>query len=164
LEESEKRSKEILILGFGSDVLSDEGIALHVLKDLEKKWNKIADFNTYLVFNLDVINDIAAYKTLILIDACEEELEGIVKNFPLEDYIPTLHLSNYHDTSLPEGIAFGRQMDFEMPEKIEIITISIKEIGLIGNDLTKKLKGNYDAILEKIEGIITELVLDSVNS
>lgn len=161
MEESGKRSKEILILGFGSDVLSDEGIALYVLKDLEKKWNKIANFNTYLVFNLDVINDIAAYKTLILIDACEEELEGIVKNFPLEDYIPTLHLSNYHDTSLPEGIAFGRQMDFEMPEKIEIISISINQIGLIGNELTKNLKESYETILNKTEEILTDLVLDS---
>lgn len=161
MEESEKRSKEILILGFGSDVLSDEGIALYVLKDLEKKWNKIANFNTYLVFNLDVINDIAAYKTLILIDACEEELEGIVKNFPLEDYIPTLHLSNYHDTSLPEGIAFGRQMDFEMPEKIEIISISINQIGLIGNELTKNMKESYETILNKTEEILTDLVLDS---
>ena len=161
MEESEKRSKEILILGFGSDVLSDEGIALHVLKDLEKKWNKIADFNTYLVFNLDVINDIAAYKTLILIDACEDELEGIVKSFPLDDYIPTLHLSNYHDTSLPEGIAFGRHMDFEMPEKIEIISISINQIGLIGNELTKNLKEDYETILNKTEEILTDLVLDS---
>ena len=161
MKRNEVSSKEILILGFGSDVLSDEGIALHVLKDLEKKWNKIADFNTYLVFNLDVINDIAAYKTLILIDACEEELEGIVKNFPLEDYIPTLHLSNYHDTSLPEGIAFGRQMDFEMPEKIEIISISINQIGLIGNELTKNLKESYKTILNKTEEILTDLVLDS---
>ena len=156
-------SKEILILGFGSDVLSDEGIALHVVHDLEKKWNKIVDFNTYLVFNLDVISDIIDYKTLILVDACEEESVGMINSFPLEDYIPTLHLSNYHDTSLPEGIAFGRQMGLGMPEKIEIITISIKDIGLIDNDLSENLKKKYDNILEKTEEIITELVLDSVN-
>ena len=161
MKQTEVSSKEILILGFGSDVLCDEGIALRVVQDLEKKWNKIADFNTYLVFNLDIVNDIKGYKTLILVDACEDETEGIINSFQLEDYILTLHLSNYHDTSLPEGIAFGRKMDFEIPEKIEIITISIKDIGLIDNDLSENLKKKYDYILEKTEEILTDLILDS---
>jgi hydrogenase maturation protease len=151
--------KDILILGFGSDILSDEGLAVRLVQDLKKKWPELADFNTYLTFSLDVIYDIIGYETLIMIDTVEDLIVGNVNRFLLNEYIQTLHINNYHDISLKQAIAYGKKIEIELPVNIELITISITEIGLIDDSFSKSLNQIYQRILFELESIVNKIII-----
>jgi hydrogenase maturation protease len=154
--------KDILILGFGSDILSDEGLAIQLVLDLKKKWDHLSDFNTYLTFSLDVIPDIAGYEKLIMIDTVEDVIVGNVNKFLLNEYKPTLHIKNYHDISLKQAIAYGKKIELELPKNIELITVSIDEIGLIDDSFSKSLIQNYQRILFEVESLIYKTIFQPV--
>lgn len=151
-------SKDTLVLGFGSDILSDEGIAIRLVNDLKRKWEKHADFLTHLTFSLDVLNDIAAYKRLVLIDANLSKKIGEVQCYSIDEYPDTLHLVNYHDISLKGGIEYAQKIGFEVPEYIGIITISISQLGFIHDDFSKELSRKYKSILSEIEQLIEDFI------
>ena len=151
-------SKDTLILGFGSDILSDEGIAISLVNDLKIKWQKHVDFLTQLTFNLDVLNDIAAYKRVVLIDADFSKNIGKVRCYSIDDYPDTLHLVNYHDISLKGGIEYAKRIGFEIPEQIDVITISISQLGFIDDELSMELKKKYTSILSEIEKLIEDSI------
>ena len=151
-------SKDTLVLGFGSDILSDEGIAIRLVNDLKRKWEKHADFLTHLTFSLYVLNDIAAYKRLVLIDANLSKKIGEVQCYSIDEYPDTLHLVNYHDISLKGGIEYAEKIGFEVPRHIGIITISISQLGFIHDDFSKELSKKYKSILSEIEQLIEDFI------
>lgn len=156
-------SKEILILGFGSDILSDEGIAIRLIHDLKKNWNEQADLNTYLTFSLDVIYDIAGYENIFFIDASEDIIPGKVRCLSFEKYKQTLHLNNYHDVSLIEGLDFGKKLGLKISSDVIIISISVSEIGLIDDQFSIELQKKYPQILKETDQLIKDHVMQFVD-
>lgn len=156
-------AKDILILGFGSDILSDEGLAIRLLDDLKNKWSKQADINTFLTFSLDVIHEISGYNTLYLIDTFENGNAGNLQTFSIENYKQTLHLNNYHDISLSDGIKLGVKLGLKMPSEIHIMAISISNIGFINNSLSPEIEENYTQILMELESVLNESILQTIS-
>ncbi len=155
--------KDILILGFGSEILSDEGLALRLTTDLKNNWFNHADINNFLTFSLDVVHEIAGYKTLFLIDTYENASVGKLQTFSIENYKQTLHLNNYHDIALTDGINLGFELGLKMPADIYIIAISISNIGYINNSLSPEIEENYTQILTKVESVLKERIFQSVS-
>ena len=151
--------KEILVIGFGSDILSDEGVAIRLVNDLKGKWHKWVDFNTFLTFSLDVLNAFSGYAHMVLIDACMDEVVGKVNCFSLNNCPQTLHLLNYHDVSLKDGIEYGKKIDIELPVQIQVLTISISQAGIINDLFSKALEENYPKVLMETDKFIEDHIL-----
>jgi hydrogenase maturation protease len=150
--------KNTLILGFGSEMLSDEGLAVRLVEDLKNNWRETVALNTHLCFSLDVVQEIAGCNNLILIDTIEGEEAGMVNTCSVESYQPSLHLNNYHDISLKDGIELGYKLGFNMPSKIVIITISISRIGYISDLVSSEIETTYARILTKVENMIKDSI------
>ena len=154
--------KNTRILGFGSEMLSDEGLAVRLVHDLKRKWHVLSELNTYLCFSLDVVHEMAGCQKLLLIDTMEGKEAGSVKKFTLENYIPTLHLNNYHDVSLQEGFQFGNKLGLHMPSNVLVIAIAIKKLGYISNLMSPEIEMNYAKIFSEVENMIEENIYHPV--
>ncbi|MBO8129609.1 MAG: HyaD/HybD family hydrogenase maturation endopeptidase [Peptococcaceae bacterium] len=124
----------LLVLGVGNVLLRDEGVGVHVIKELQKRSFhpkvEIIEAGTAGMELLYLIND-AAY--LIIIDCIEADAEpGTVFAFAPEEidsYIPHLR-SSLHELGMPEVLESARLLGKLPPTKVFAVQPSVIEWGL----------------------------------
>jgi len=150
-----------LILGLGSNILTDAGIGVRLVKDIQSSGliNK-ADFKTAFLCSLEILELIVGYKTLIIIDGIksEEGRIGNVKVFSLAEFFPTIHLTNIHDFEFSQIIKLGSLLGLKIPEEVRIISIEIKDNLTFSNDLSKQLAANYLYVRKKVINQIEDII------
>ena len=98
------KSKDILVLGLGIEILTDDGIGSILTKIMSKKFkNSSITFKTNHVGGFDLLEIIDGYKTVVFIDAVKSnhDLPGKLVLYNLENYSETSHLSNRYGVSSP---------------------------------------------------------------
>ncbi len=153
--------KDTLILGLGSNILTDAGIGLRLVNDLQSSGliNK-ADFKTAFLCSLEILELIDGYKTLIIIDGIktEEGRIGNVKVFSLAEFHPTIHLINIHDFEFSQIIELGSLLGLKIPEEIRIISIEIKDNLTFSDNLSKELAAKYLYVRKKVINQIEDII------
>ena len=94
--------KDILILGLGNDLLTDDRIGPKLVHDLKARIvHPNVIFETAAVGGLELLEIIRDYKKVIIIDAIKtaEGICGSVYDLTPTDFMETSHLSNIHDIS-----------------------------------------------------------------
>ncbi|MFA4851515.1 MAG: hydrogenase maturation protease [Bacteroidales bacterium] len=151
----------ILILGMGNDILTDDGIGIKITKVLEKKFpypNIVYD--TLSLGGLEIIEYIKDFKTVIIIDAIKtlNGIPGTVYQFVPEDFKETLHLSNIHDISFLTSLKLAKELNIEITKDIRIIAVEIVEDMVFSDDFTPQIQEKYPEILEEVTGIVKEII------
>jgi len=141
-----------LIVGFGSQILSDDGIGAKITLDLKKCLdNSCFDFQTELTFSLDTIEILRDYSHLILIDAMiGQDKPGTIRYYSMEDSPKSIHLSNFHDIPFKDSILLGRRLGFRITDDIQIITVEIKDNLTFSKQLSNELTPLYHRIIDTI--------------
>lgn len=154
-------SDKILVLGIGNDILTDDGVGpklCEFLKDYFKE--NYVHFEKLNVGGLEILEFIQNYNTVIFIDAIktEEGKIGEVFLFTPNDFKETLHLSNLHDTNFITALELGRKTGLNIPEKMYIIAIEIKEDLAFSEYFTEELASEYKSIKRKVLTMLKELI------
>ncbi len=150
-----------LLIGFGSDILSDRRVIPRLIKDVSLVYADNIDFTCELINNLDLINLFEGYNKLLIIDSVQNpKLEiGSMQYFAFENYQPGLHLENYHDSSLPETIETAKKLGFHVPGKIGIAIINVKEIHTLSTSFSYELNRKYPELLQQLKTLINRFFL-----
>lgn len=141
-----------LILGMGNPILSDDGVGLFVAGKLRGRIPRVDVITTAMV-GLSVLDEIAGYDTLFLIDAvttkgrCPGELKK------LEWGEGSLHLFSSHGLNLPELVQLGQDLGYQMPTVAAIYGIEIGDELDFGERLSPELH-------EKTQSIVQEILAD----
>lgn len=145
--------QKILVLGIGNDILSDDGIGPHLIRDLSHQVNyPHVVFETSCLGGMEVLELICHYNTVIILDAIKTRggIPGTVYLMQPEDFRETAHLSSFHDVNFLTALKLGHHLDMSLPEKIWIIAIEILEDLEFSASLTPPLQAKYPAILAEI--------------
>lgn len=142
-----------LIVGAGNILLSDEGIGIHVIKDLEKektfKDTVFADLGTSSLdissyFNRDV-------EKLAVIDCIKshDNSPGTVLKLTIDD-LRKRQVNNFslHQIELVDSLKLN-SLDFKVPDTL-ILGIVPHDTETFSTELSGKMKLIYPGILEKI--------------
>lgn len=151
----------VLILGYGNDILMDDGIGIKLVNELKKMMpDKSVDFDTVSIGGLEIIEFISDYKTLIIIDAIKtaDGIPGTVYKLTIDDFKKTLHIDNLHDVSFLTALEVGKKLEYPLPEKIYIIAIEIIEDMLFGDTFTEPVQAKYPEILVEVREIVEEIL------
>jgi len=150
-----------LVIGFGSDIISDRRIIPKLIKDVSIIFADSVDFTCELINNLDLINLFEGYNNLLIIDSVQNpKLEiASMQYFAFENYKPGLHLENYHDSSLPETIETAKKLGFHVPGKIGIAIINVKEIHTLSTSFSYELNHKYPELLQQLKILINHFFL-----
>jgi len=149
--------QKALILGIGNSFQGDDGIGPKIVCDLEKLiHDPRLHFKTLITSNLDLIDLIKGYDSLIIIDGIKtaDQKPGNISQYSVENYIPTVHLENYHDSSFKHIIQLGRELEIPLPQEIKVIAVEIFERMVFSNLLSLQLQKKYSLILKKIAAIV----------
>jgi len=152
---------KILILGIGNEILTDDGIGPKLCDFLKDQYaGSSIKFEKLIVGGLEVLEFINGYDTVIFIDAIKT-LRGKVGDVYLitpEHFKETLHLSNLHDTSFITALRLGKKLKFDIPDRIFIIAVEIKEDMVFSNHFTSELNEKTKSIKQKVLYHIQQLV------
>jgi hydrogenase maturation protease len=150
---------KILVLGIGNDILTDDGIGPKLCDFLrEQCLSESIDFEKLNVGGLEVLEFINGYDTVVFIDAIKTRngKTGDVYLFTPDDFKETLHLSNLHDTNFITALALGKSLGFQIPKRMVIIAVEIKEDMVFSHSFTEELENRYSEIKLKVLELCTQ--------
>uniref|UniRef100_UPI003217F9BB hydrogenase maturation protease n=1 Tax=uncultured Draconibacterium sp. TaxID=1573823 RepID=UPI003217F9BB len=156
-----KNDKNILVLGVGNDILTDDGVGPKLCDFLKEKYRDMPiDFEKINLGGMEILEFIQGYQTVIFIDAIKTTNGkiGEVHVFTPDDFKETLHLSNLHDTNFITALELGKSLAFKIPEKIYILTVEIKEDMVFSEYFTEELAIKYNDIKESIVSFFNQLI------
>lgn len=128
--------KKYLILGIGNFLLGDEGVGIHVVRELEKAHlPSEVDLLDGGTGGLHLLGILQEYEKVILIDACLDDYpEGHIRRISPKystDFPPSL---SAHDVGLKDLVNSMLLLE-DIPE-ITLIAISVKDFNRLAVSLT----------------------------
>jgi hydrogenase maturation protease len=132
-----------IILGVGNSILSDDGVGIHVAKELKKNINHPnITIDEAITGGMNLLELLLGYDKAIIIDAVKTQNggDGEVRRIPLSNF-STIHSCNPHDVSLIEAIDMAKKIgENRIPKEIIVIGIMMKELPCeFGEKLSKKI-------------------------
>ncbi|MEX2722041.1 MAG: hydrogenase maturation protease [Candidatus Wukongarchaeota archaeon] len=148
-----------LILGVGNPVLSDDGVGIHVIEELEKeKLPENVKVEEAGLVGLSIIDIIIDYDRLIIVDAIKSNGEpGTIYELSIEDLSthPFLHFSSTHEVDFLTALEVGKKLFPEkIPKDITILAIEVKDITTFSEECTPKVKEAIPKVVELIKAKI----------
>ncbi len=144
----------LLILGIGNILLGDEGIGVHVVREIEKK--KYPDHVEILdggTGGFHLLSIFQQYQKMILIDATLDGNEpgtvNLLKPRYSKDFPKTL---SSHDIGLKDLIESSALLGF-MPE-VSLITVSITDNQPISMELSDEVSKSISKVIKLIDELI----------
>ena len=140
-----------LVLGFGSDALSDDGLPVRLVQDLRTVLNPINyEFNSSPVGGLELLELLKGYKKAVLIDTqlTGRRKPGTISYFTPDNFEETFHLSSQHDLSFHDTLRLAKQMDIPVPDDIQIIAIEIYENKKLSFEFSEDINRAYPQIIK----------------
>jgi hydrogenase maturation protease len=152
--------KNVLILGIGNEILSDDGIGPRLVRHLSRVINrKDFEFTTASCGGLDVMEYIYGYSKVILVDAIHtlDGKPGSVYHFTLSDFRETSNLSNLHDVNFITALHLGNSLKLDLPSDMHFIAVEISDDREFSENLTPELENKYPEILNEVRELIRKI-------
>ncbi|HUT82248.1 MAG TPA: hydrogenase maturation protease [Candidatus Bathyarchaeia archaeon] len=137
---------EWLILGVGNPILSDDGVGVHVVRKLQKKYSHIPalEFDELSTGGLSLAERFIGYKKVIMIDALalENGTPGEVHKLTIDEFKTTIHMYCAHDCNLPTAYdVLKKELGAEkLPEEVIIIGIEAERFDEFSESLSPKVE------------------------
>jgi hydrogenase maturation protease len=149
--------KNILILGIGNDILTDDGIGPRLASDMSKVFTRPdIIFNFASCGGLEILEYIKGYRKVIFIDAIRSVngKPGEVYHFTPSEFRETSNISNLHDINFLTALKMGELLDIDLPSDLHIIAVEIISDLEFSEELSEELEEAYPVILEKVKTIV----------
>ena len=150
-----------LILGFGNDILTDDGIGPNLVKKLQKDLTQPnISFQTAVVGGLEIIELIKDFGEVIIIDAIKTKdgVPGTIYKLTPANFKETLHLSSFHDVSFLSALDLAEKMEIPIPNQIDIIAIEIVEDLIFSNEFSPPIAQKYELIYREVFELVEKMV------
>lgn len=143
-----------LVLGIGNPILGDDGVGIHVARELAKK---IEDENIVVkeasTGGLNLLEMLIGYDKAVIVDAIqtEEGEPGRIYQLPPGEFAETIHSASPHDTNFAAAIGIGHQIaPTEIPKEIVIFAIEVEEITEFTEEMTEKVKAAIPGVVHLV--------------
>ena len=156
---SDPRSDDVLVIGLGSPIMSDDAIGLVVSDRIEAMGLKNVKTLQEAIGGLDIIPVLWGYKHAIIVDAIQthDQEPGTIMIFDPEDFAPTITNASAHDFNLATAMKIGRDMEPEqMPDKVTFIAIEVEDIQTVHEGMTEKVEEAVDSAVDAVLHFIKE--------
>jgi hydrogenase maturation protease len=139
--------KDVVVIGLGNVLLSDEGIGVHIIRRLSTQQDKfpLVDFIDAGSAGMALLHLIANRKKAVIIDCAQMGAEpGAMRRFAADEVQSVKKLSHYslHEADILQVINLSKQLG-ECPRKIVFFGIEPESLEP-GQNLSKTLNDKID--------------------
>jgi hydrogenase maturation protease len=145
--------KDVVVIGLGNALLSDEGIGVHLLRRLSTQQDKfpLVDFIDAGSAGMALLHLIANRKKAVIIDCAQMGAEpGTIRRFTADEVQSVKKLNHYslHEADILQVINLSKQLG-ECPGEMVFWGIQ-PELLLPGRNLSKTLSDRFDSYIADI--------------
>ena len=144
---------EVLILGLGNDILTDDAVGLHVVRELRRR---LADQPEIAVeetceMGLALLDFFVGRRAVILVDSIQTGRvpPGTIHELDAAE-LKQLTGRTPHFLGVGETLALGRRLGLPMPDQVKIFAIEVEDPFTLGTELTPTLR---QAIPRLVDGL-----------
>jgi hydrogenase maturation protease len=150
---NQSSEKNIVVIGLGNPLMSDEGIGVHVIRKLSEHQDKFpsVEFIDAGTGGINILHLIANRKKAVIIDCAKMgKKPGTIKQFEPADVKTAKKMTHFslHEADILRIIDLSKLLG-ECPEQIAIFGIEPESLKL-GQKLSQTLAGKMDAYLAGI--------------
>lgn len=146
-----------LILGLGNTILSDDGVGIRVIEELQRRLSDpdITVLETN-VSGLSLLDIIIGYDKVIIVDAIQTVggKPGDIYQLTPDALKVSRHAASPHDVNLVTALDLGKKLGLSMPQEIVIFAIEVADVTTFSEECTPELK---PVIPVCVETVIREL-------
>ncbi len=148
---------KILIMGVGNLIMGDEGVGIHVIKELEKMPMpdniELLDGGTG---GFHLLSYLQSYPLVIMIDATlDQDPEGTIKTIKPKFASDFPKALSAHDIGLKDLLEAVTLLD-KLPE-MYLITISIKDLSRMSVELSSIILKTIPAVIKEVHSILGKI-------
>jgi len=158
--------KKTLVLGLGNDLYGDDGVGLHVIRELRRRLDEdkhlvktftSVDLLECSLTGLSLLDVIIGYDDLIIIDTIKRA-NPVTGRMTLmtDDDIRSIPGPSPHYVSIPQTLVIGRQLNQKVPTRIQILAVEAKNMFVLGEGLTDKMKETLPELVERTIALVLQ--------
>ena len=149
---------DTLIIGIGNPVLSDDGVGIHVVRELAGRLQERSDVTTAEFYSggIPLMEAMSGHARAVLIDSIltKDGQPGAVYHFELSALPQTRQTHSTHDSNLAVAIEFGRLAGLALPDKVEVWAVEAEDVVTVGEELTPFVHEAVRCVVESVlEGL-----------
>ncbi|MFA6680159.1 MAG: hydrogenase maturation protease [Candidatus Methanomethylophilaceae archaeon] len=153
-------SDNIIVIGLGSPIMSDDAIGLVIAQKIEDMKLDKVETRQEAIGGLDIIPVLWGYRHAIIIDAIQtfQYDVGTVLLFDPEDFAPTITGASAHGMNLATAMKIGREIEPEqMPDSIRFVAIEVEDIQTVHEGMTPRVEAAVNDAVDVVLNLISEL-------
>lgn len=144
-------NNRLLIIGIGNPILTDDSIGLMVARIIHRMKPELGIIEV-TESGIGLLDLITGYEKLVIIDSIKtgNTCPGYLYRLRLEDLKPSSKLFSSHGADIASTIKMGNTLGYNMPNKISIYAIEIKDNTTFSEGLTAEVEQHLDGIINEI--------------
>lgn len=154
------QSQQVLLLGLGNDILTDDGIGLLVVQQLQQELTHqpSLDIRATTEMGLALLDFITGYSAVVIVDAIQtgEAPPGFVHELNANS-LAQLTGRTPHFLGVGETLALGRSLGLPMPEQVKIFAIEVVDPFTLGTRMTPTLQAALPRVVERVAAAVRAL-------
>ena len=154
-------ARQLLLLGLGNDILTDDAVGLFVVRELQSKLGAHPSFDIRETteMGLALLDFITGYRTVVIVDSIQtgKAPPGFVHELDAPA-LTQLTGRTPHFVGVSETLALGRQLGLAMPEQVRIFAIEVEDPFTLGTAMTPVLQSALPGIVQRIAVALHTLV------
>jgi len=146
-----------LILGLGNTILSDDGVGIRVIEELQRRlYDPDITVLETNVSGLSLLDIIIGYDKVIIVDAIQTVggKPGDIYQLTPDALKVSRHAASPHDVNFATALELGKKLGLAVPREIVIFAIEVDDVTTFSEECTPELK---KAIPVCVEMVIQEL-------
>lgn len=142
-----------MVLGVGNPILSDDGVGIHVARELKKRGLKDVEVEELAASGLELLDIVRGYSKVVIIDAIQTTGGHPGEYHVLEekDFEKAVHGSSPHGINIATALAMGRKLvPEEMPSEVVFIAVEAEDLVNVSESLTPKVRAALRKVVERV--------------
>jgi hydrogenase maturation protease len=149
---------KVLVLGVGNPILSDDGVGIHVVRELKKRKLPGVDVEELAASGLELLDVVRGYDKVVIIDAIQttKGKPGELHVLEEKDFEKSIHGSSPHGINIATALALGRKLvPNEMPKDVVFFAVEVEDLVNVSERLTPNVAKALPKIVEQVEKQLT---------
>ncbi|MCX6905574.1 MAG: hydrogenase maturation protease [Verrucomicrobia bacterium] len=149
--------KQILVLGLGNDILTDDAVGLRVARQLRTAFagHPLIEVCETMEMGLALLDFMVGYREVLIVDAIQtgQASPGTLHELDADGLI-NLTGRTPHFLGVGETLALGRQLGLAMPERVRIFAIEVADPFTLSTEMTPALEAALPSVVQRITQVL----------
>ena len=155
---------QIVVLGLGNPVLTDDAVGLKVVEALERLLEAQPVPGVAVLAStragFELIDMLQGFRHALIVDALElpEPRAGHVQLLDMANVAGSARLNMMHEISITAAFELAAKLGIAMPEKVEIYAVEAADTRTLSEELTAEVAAAVEPLAEQLYARAVELV------